>query len=140
MATIKQKKAAKALVGNGGNVTQAMLEAEYSPNTANTPQKLTESEGFKEIWNELIPKRLVVKVHKQLLEKKEIIRHFNHDTGEYEMQKGEQPHSDTVKAVDMAYKIDDAYAPEKHMNVNVELKANPIIEELAEKLNELLKQ
>lgn len=45
--TTKQKKAAELLVGNGGNVTKAMLDAGYSINTANTPQKLTESEGFK---------------------------------------------------------------------------------------------
>lgn len=124
MPTIKQKKAAKALVGNGGNVTQAMLEANYSPATANTPQKLTESEGFKEIWEELIPKELVVKTHRRILLKND---------------KDGQPHSDAVRGVDMAYKVEDAYAPEKHMNVNVEVKANPIVEELAEKLNGILK-
>lgn len=48
MATVKQQKATKILVGNGGNVTEAMREAEYSPNTYNTPQKLTESKGYKE--------------------------------------------------------------------------------------------
>lgn len=41
--TIKQKKAIQNVVANGGNVTQAMLEAGYSPNTANTPSKLTSS-------------------------------------------------------------------------------------------------
>ena len=48
MATEKQKQAINNLVGNGGNKTKAMIDAGYSPNTANTPQKLTESEGFKE--------------------------------------------------------------------------------------------
>lgn len=52
MATIKQKKALDNLVGNGGNVTQAMLAANYSPATANTPQKLTESVGFKKLLEE----------------------------------------------------------------------------------------
>lgn len=47
--TIKQKKAALNLVGNGGNVTKAMIDAGYSPATANTPQKLTEAVGFEEI-------------------------------------------------------------------------------------------
>lgn len=42
--TMKQKKAVANLVGNGGNVTKAMLDAGYSVATANTPQKLTESE------------------------------------------------------------------------------------------------
>lgn len=52
MATVKQKKALDIMVGNGGNVTRAMLEANYSPNTANTPQKLTQSRGFKELCEE----------------------------------------------------------------------------------------
>ena len=52
MATIKQKKALEELVGNGGNVTKAMIAADYSPATANTPSKLTESIGFKELCNE----------------------------------------------------------------------------------------
>lgn len=46
MATIKQKKALVNLVENGGNVSKAMLDAGYSPNTAKTPSKLTESVGF----------------------------------------------------------------------------------------------
>jgi hypothetical protein len=36
----------------GGNITKAMLEANYSPNTANTPQKLTESKGFKDLMKQ----------------------------------------------------------------------------------------
>ena len=48
MATTKQKRAIARMVENGGNVSRAMLEADYSPATANTPQKLTESKGYKE--------------------------------------------------------------------------------------------
>ena len=122
MATIKQKKAAKALVGNGGNVTQAMLVAHYSPATAHTPQKLTESEGFKEVWNELIPKRLVVQIHKKILLK---------------IEKDRQPHCDAAKGVNMAYKIDNVYAPKKHLNVNIELETSERIRDLTQKLNAL---
>jgi hypothetical protein len=52
MPTIKQRVAFNEVVGNGGNVTKAMIVAKYSPNTANTPQKLTESTGFQELCNE----------------------------------------------------------------------------------------
>lgn len=52
MPTFKQRKAVSILVGNGGNVTDAMREAEYSPATYNTPQKLTESKGYKDILAE----------------------------------------------------------------------------------------
>lgn len=52
MATKKQENAFDKLVGNGGNVTKAMIEAGYTPNTANTPQKLTESKGFIQLCEE----------------------------------------------------------------------------------------
>lgn len=52
MPTQKQIAALDNLVGNGGNVTQAMRDAGYSENTLNTPQKLTESKGFKELCEE----------------------------------------------------------------------------------------
>src|SRR3990167_4870465 len=48
-ATIKQKRAYKLLVGKVGSVTEAMKQADYSLNTANTPQKLTDSRGFQEL-------------------------------------------------------------------------------------------
>jgi len=54
VATIKQEKAVIALVENGGNVSKAMLEAGYSENTAHTPQKLTESDGYKEIAEPIV--------------------------------------------------------------------------------------
>lgn len=44
--TMKQRKAVVALVENGGNISKAMLTAGYTPATAKTPQKLTESTGF----------------------------------------------------------------------------------------------
>ena len=115
MATIKQQRAAKALVGNGGNITQAMIEAGYSPNTANTPQKLTDGRGFQEIWEELIPKSLVVKTHRKIILKTD---------------KDGQPHGDAVKGVDMAYKVDGAYAPQQHINANFEVESKPDVIEL----------
>lgn len=48
----KAVRAINLMVGNGGNVTKAMIEAGYSPATANTPQKLTTSKTFREIMNE----------------------------------------------------------------------------------------
>jgi hypothetical protein len=44
--TTKQQVALENMVENGGNVSRAMLNAGYSPNTAKTPQKLTGSKGF----------------------------------------------------------------------------------------------
>lgn len=53
MATQKQTTAAKKMVENGGIVSKAMVDAGYSPATAKTPQKLTESKGYKNIVAEL---------------------------------------------------------------------------------------
>lgn len=53
MPTEKQIKAVNIMVENGGVASTAMIEAGYSPNTAKTPQKLTESEGFKELCDKV---------------------------------------------------------------------------------------
>ncbi|MDH3325044.1 MAG: hypothetical protein OEL89_05380 [Candidatus Peregrinibacteria bacterium] len=52
MTTTKQKNALKKMVENGGNASKAMKEAGYSPKTAKTPQKLTNSKGFKDLCDE----------------------------------------------------------------------------------------
>ncbi len=68
MATQKQEFALKEMVENGGNISQAMIAAGYSPNTAHTPSKLTHSKAFKEfeamcqengLSSELVVKSLV---------------------------------------------------------------------------------
>jgi len=52
MTTTKQRMAFQKAVRNGGNVSKAMVEVGYSPNTAHTPSKLTNSLGFQELCNE----------------------------------------------------------------------------------------
>lgn len=65
MATIKQKKALKALMENGGNLGKAMRTAGYSETTALNPQNLTEADGFKELIAKVLPDEMLVKVHKE---------------------------------------------------------------------------
>jgi len=61
MATIKQEKALDKMVENGGSTAQAMRESGYSEATINTPQKLTESDGFKQLLEEKgLTKSLIV--------------------------------------------------------------------------------
>ena len=67
MATARQKVAAKKVVENGGNVSQAMIEAGYSPNTAHTPQKLTESKGWDELMEEFLSDAELQEKHRELL-------------------------------------------------------------------------
>jgi hypothetical protein len=52
MATQKQVRAITKMVENGGNVSKAMIEAGYSVNTARTPQKLTNSKGYRALLDD----------------------------------------------------------------------------------------
>ncbi len=97
--TIKQQKAIENLVGNGGNVTQAMIDAGYSPATANTPQKLTESKGFEELREKYLPDSEVLEVHKKALEANKIIS--SHTEPDYEYP----DHAIRLKAAELAYKV-----------------------------------
>lgn len=50
--SLKQLKAMKLVVENGGNISKAMRDAGYSPETAKSPSKLTESLA----WQDLMEK------------------------------------------------------------------------------------
>lgn len=74
MATLQQRAAVEKLVEIGGkSVSRAMMTSKlpYSPKTAKTPKKLTESNGFKELLEEygltegLITKALVNDIKKK---------------------------------------------------------------------------
>lgn len=67
MATLRQRIAFDKVVENGGNVSRAMIDIGYSPATAKTPQKLTESVGWKELVNEHMSDGELMVKHKQLL-------------------------------------------------------------------------
>lgn len=52
MVTIRQKKALNEIVENGGNVSKAMRDVGYSPETAKSPSKLLDSKGFMQLMDE----------------------------------------------------------------------------------------
>lgn len=60
MATDKQKAALDNVVKNGGNISKAMRDAGYSPNTAKTPKKLTESAAWRELMDAYLPDELIL--------------------------------------------------------------------------------
>lgn len=51
--TSKQRKVAETLAEKGGTLGEAIREAGYSEITSLTPQKVTESKGFRQIANEI---------------------------------------------------------------------------------------
>lgn len=113
MATIKQKKAFKKAVENGGNVSRAMIESDYSPATAKTPQKLTTSKGWQELLDKHLPDKLLAEKHRELLNKKEVVTKNNVTTGEVDtIETGEIDVTAVTKGLDMAYKLKGRYANE----------------------------
>jgi hypothetical protein len=94
--TIKQKIAIQEMVVNGGVASAAMLKAGYSPNTAKTPQKLTESKAWPELLEKYLPDDKLLKTHDEALQATK----WNDFTGEREPD-----HTTRLKAVDMGYKV-----------------------------------
>lgn len=64
------RKVFERVVENGGNVSRAMLEEKYSPNTAKTPQKVTESKSWEMLLEEYLPDDLITKKTREGFEAK----------------------------------------------------------------------
>ncbi len=71
MATKRQKLAVAKMVENGGNASRAMIEAGYSPATAKTPSKLTDSAGYEELMDAYLPDDMLLRALSDDIEKKE---------------------------------------------------------------------
>ena len=68
MPTIKQKKAAKIITENNGNLYRGMIEAGYTHNTAKKPSNLTDSKGWNELMEHYLSDSLLAEKHRELLE------------------------------------------------------------------------
>lgn len=71
--TLKQQKAVALMAENGGNASKAMRDAGYSPQTAVTPSKLTESIGFQDLLDKYIPELKLLQVHEEGLSANKVI-------------------------------------------------------------------
>jgi len=126
-ATIRQKRTFKKVLENGGIVSKA-AKGIYSDAMAKNPQKITNSKGFQELFNEVVTDRKLRNKHNSLLE-----------DNKSEIQ---------IKALDLAYKVKGNYAPEKkqsvNLNLNTELKnskeSKDLVEEYEDKLKGMLKE
>lgn len=123
MATTKQKKAIANLVETRGNVSRAMIQAGYDETTAKNPKNLTESKAYKQFADE-IPDRLLLEVH---LEGLKATRQQGVGGMVLNVEKKEFGHSEIEvpdyavrhKYLESAYKIKGSFAPEKHLNLNI---------------------
>ena len=121
--TIKQKKAIENVVENGGNISQAMIAAGYSPNTAKTPQKLTESKGWHELMDHYLPNEELLLPHKEALKAfKQIGAQILIDKDGNTISKENEgmievpDHLVRLKAVELGYKVKGKLKPEEGGN------------------------
>jgi|GEM_PF-2004381 len=111
MATLKQKLAVKKISDNIGNMGEAMRAAGYSASTSKTPRRLTDSKGFKELFNQILPDDLLLKKHKELLTTP--IKTKTLKKGKIEVVE-ESLDAQAVKAgLEMAYRIKGYYSATK---------------------------
>jgi hypothetical protein len=121
VATQKQKQTIKNLSENIGiPIGQAMLKAGYSKSTSETPSLLTNSKGWRELLDDVLPDSLLVEKHLQLLNNNDPFVAGN--------------------ALNMAYKLKNKYTAKKFSFVDPldDLSDEQIdqqIEELKAKLN-----
>ncbi len=105
---------------NNGNVSKSMREVGYSLNSAKNPKMLTDTKGWKELMDEYLPDKLLVKKHLALLEKKEVKRTFNPEIGEWiEVETGDVDTQAVSKGLQMAYDLKGYFAPIKNVTLNL---------------------
>ena len=112
---MKQKATFKEVV-SGSTISAAMVKAGYSQTTAKRTNKVTRTKGWQELLDTLLSDEKLMRVHNQMLNKKEVIVVSDgvKEGSHYELT--EQPHSDANKALDMAYKLKRKYEPEAGSN------------------------
>jgi hypothetical protein len=114
MATVKQRKAIAKIAENGGNVSKAMREVGYSPATASTPGKLTESVGYKELIEEYLPDLHLLDKHREFLDSPRTIKRV---VKGIVVEVTEETDTNAVRALDMAYKLKGKYGENTTNNV-----------------------
>lgn len=124
MPRIKQRKVAQKLIENvklakpltAGEIVES---SGYGPSMKKNPQVVINSQGVKDALEEYgftedNAKKVVAKIL------------LNDET---------EPNA-RLKAADQVFKVHGSYAPEKSVNLNVEVEASPEVKELAKRLND----
>lgn len=160
MATVKQKLVFKEVV-KGSTISSAMVKAGYAKSTSKRTNKVTATDGWKELMDTHLSESSLAQAHRDLLQQKridyfvfpksmeddEIVEHVasvgivvitvrQSDKGKMAFYSIDDANA-RKGALDMAYKLKGLYAPEKNLNVNVDVEATETIKELAEEVNRL---
>lgn len=98
-------------IGKGMSLGKAMRKQGYSDTYADNPQYLRNTKSFQLQLEEVLPNSSLLKRHKQLLVKEEII--LDSKGKKVKIIYTGQPHSDVKQAIDMGYKLFGVYTPEE---------------------------
>lgn len=128
MATTKQKKLARAIIEN------AVAEQPLNK------QQLVESVGYSVLTADRASKDIIGSrgVRSEL-----VLLGFNEDTAKdvvAEILIGGENDTVKLKAAEIVFKVHGTFAPEKQINVNVDVESSDDIKSLTAKLNELHKE
>jgi len=129
--TSKQANLIEEITENSGEpIGKLMINAGYSPNTANKPNQILKSLPFRELFNQKISSKLVLNAHKKLLNAKVRVRTYQ--KGELKTEYITEDTLGISKGVDLAYKVMGAFAPieTKHTITGLESKSDAELEEL----------
>lgn len=142
--TKQDKKFVKEITETGNKTQSAKIAYGYKDDNvagvmANKRlKKVKIQEAIKSIADS-IPDSLVAEKHLALLNKEEVRMKNNMTTGEIDViPTGEIDAQAVAKGLDMAYKLKGSYAPDKNININMNVKTidptNPKVLELIEEL------
>ena len=105
---LRIKKVFDKVVENGGKgIGGIMIEEGYSPNTAKTPQKITESKSWQQLLEDELPESLITGTHKEaFLATKTISARTMGNADERTDDFVDVPDWQTrIKAVELGYKL-----------------------------------
>jgi hypothetical protein len=112
------------------SMSELMIKAGYSPQTAKTPSQVIKSKPFQEFFQTKISRNMVVSAHKKLLKAKQRVRTYK--KGELVTEYITEDTLGISKGVDLAYKVMGAFAPveTKHTITGLEAKSDEELDEL----------
>ena len=88
---------------------EAMMQEGYSESYSRNGH-IAETDSWQELMKNYLPDQLLAKRHKELLNKREVVKEYSHERGEYVQKVIDQPETQAVsKGLDMAYRLKKHY-------------------------------
>lgn len=100
-------------VVKGSTISGAMLKAGYAETTAARTNKVTETQKWKELVAKHISDTKLTKLHDRLLKKEEAIVISDGAQNGSHIEWTKQPHSDSLRALEMGYRLKGKFPKEE---------------------------